>query len=77
MKGKSGKFGPRLTVSLTGRDYAALNAFAEKDQVSASWVVRRAINEYLNNHRGELSQGAVASAQGKRSSSSAAQHQEP
>jgi len=50
MVGKVKKFGPRLTVSLTGNDYDALSALAEKDDVSVSWVVRRAIDEYLHNH---------------------------
>lgn len=76
MKGKSGKFGPRLTVSLTGRDYATLNALAEREQVSASWVVRRAINEYLRNHRDELGQAAPPGALGKGAASSAGQHQD-
>lgn len=53
MSGKLRKFGPRLTVSLTGRDYDALSALAEKDDVSVSWVVRRAIDEYLDNRRHE------------------------
>lgn len=53
MTGKPRKFGPRLTVSLTGSDYDALSALAEKDDVSVSWVVRRAIDEYLDNHRHE------------------------
>lgn len=53
MAGKHRKFGPRLTVSVTGRDYDALSALAEKDDVSVSWVVRRAIDEYLDNHRDE------------------------
>lgn len=76
MKGKPGKFGPRLTVSLTGRDYATLNALAEQEQVSASWVVRRAINEYLRNHRDELAQAAPPGALGKGTVSSAGQHQD-
>lgn len=53
MSGKLRKFGPRLTVSLTGSDYDALSVLAEKDDVSVSWVVRRAIDEYLDNHRDE------------------------
>ena len=53
MSGKIRKFGPRLTVSLTAGDYDALSALAEKDEVSVSWVVRRAIEEYLENHRHE------------------------
>ena len=52
--GKHKKFGPRLTVSLTGSDYDVLLALAEKDEVSISWVVRRAINGYLDNHRHEV-----------------------
>ena len=47
MKGKSRRFGPRLTVSLTEDDHEALTALADKDEVSISWVVRRAIEEYL------------------------------
>jgi len=50
MTGKKRKFGPRLTVSLTDSDYDALSVLAEKDDVSVSWVVRRAIVEYLDNH---------------------------
>lgn len=76
MKDKSGKFGPRLTVSLTGRDYATLNALAEREQVSASWVVRRAINEYLRNHRDELGQAASAGAFAKEAKPSVGQHQD-
>ena len=53
---KPKRFGPRLTVSLTGSDYDALYALASKDEVSVSWVVRRAIDEYLNNHRHEAQQ---------------------
>ena len=74
MKGKSGKFGPRLTVSLTGKDYDVLNALAEKDQVSASWVVRRAIDEYLRNHRDEI--GPPPGALATRSSPSVGRPQE-
>lgn len=53
MAGKQKRFGPRLTVSLTGTNYEALSILAEKDEVSVSWVVRRAIEEYLENHRYE------------------------
>ena len=54
MAGKVRKFGPRLTVSLTGQDYDDLSALADKDDVSVSWVVRRAIDEYLDHHRHEV-----------------------
>ena len=53
MKRKPKKFGPRLTVSLTASDYDALNTLAQTDEVSVSWVVRRAVEEYLHSHRQE------------------------
>jgi hypothetical protein len=55
MKGRSRKFEPRLTVSLTRSNYETLNALAEKGEVSVSWVVRRAIDEYLGKHWKEIS----------------------
>lgn len=54
MPTKPRKFGPRLTVSLTASDYDALSILAERDEVSVSWVVRRAIEEYLENHGGDV-----------------------
>lgn len=47
MSDRSKKLGPRVTVSVTPGDYDTLNTLAEKDDVSVSWVVRRAIHEYL------------------------------
>jgi predicted transcriptional regulator len=41
------RFGPRLTISLAGSDYDRLNTLAAKNEVSVSWVVRRAIEEFL------------------------------
>jgi predicted transcriptional regulator len=41
------RYGPRLTVSLTGADYERLNTLAAQDDVSVSWVIRRAIEDYL------------------------------
>jgi hypothetical protein len=51
MTEKSKKFGPRVTVSVTSVDYDTLNVIAGRDDVSVSWVVRRAIDEYLHRHR--------------------------
>ncbi|WP_429139066.1 ribbon-helix-helix protein, CopG family [Aminobacter sp. BE110] len=45
------KLGPRVTVSVTPGDYDVLNKLAERDDVSVSWVIRRAIQEYLRRHR--------------------------
>jgi hypothetical protein len=47
---KPKKFGPRLTVSLTGSDYSRLSAIADQSDVSVSWVVRHAIQEFLARH---------------------------
>ena len=51
MSDRSKKLGPRVTVSVTPGDYDTLNTLAEKDDVSVSWVVRRAIHEYLLRHQ--------------------------
>ncbi|MBX9989347.1 ribbon-helix-helix domain-containing protein [Phreatobacter oligotrophus] len=51
MSEKPKKFGPRVTVSVTAGDYDTLNVIAGRDDVSVSWVVRRAIDEYLRRHR--------------------------
>ena len=67
MKARSKKFGPRLTVSLTGSDYETLNALAEKDDASLSWVMRRAIDEYLRKHRSEIAPSPPTRVQGNSS----------
>jgi len=51
MSDRSKKLGPRVTVSVTPGDYATLSTLAEKHEVSVSWVVRRAIHEYLRWHQ--------------------------
>jgi len=51
MSDRPKKLGPRVTVSVTPRDYDALNTLAEMGDVSVSWVVRRAIHEYLRRHQ--------------------------
>lgn len=51
MTDRSKKLGPRITVSVTPGDYDTLNTLANQDDVSVSWVVRRAIQEYLRRHR--------------------------
>ncbi|BCR03075.1 hypothetical protein DESUT3_01440 [Desulfuromonas versatilis] len=47
----------RITVSLTQEEYLELEAVARSNDVSLSWVTRRAINEYLerNGKGSELS----------------------
>jgi hypothetical protein len=51
MADRSRKLGPRITVSVTSGDYDTLNTLANQDDLSVSWVVRRAIQEYLRRHR--------------------------
>jgi hypothetical protein len=46
------RFGPRLTVSLSEAHRGRLQYLAEQDQVSISWIIRRAIDEYLRRHPG-------------------------
>jgi predicted transcriptional regulator len=47
MSARYRRFGPRVTISLAGPDYDRLNSLAAKSEVSVSWVIRRAIDEFL------------------------------
>ena len=38
---------PRLTVSLEERDYSEVCEIAQRNDVSAAWVIRRAVQQYL------------------------------
>lgn len=51
MSDRPKKLGPRVTVSVTPEDYNTLNMLANQGDVSVSWVVRRAVHEYLQRHR--------------------------
>lgn len=48
MRAKPKKFGPRLTISLTPKDHAQLEQVAAANDASVSWVIRRAIDDYLS-----------------------------
>ena len=37
----------RVTVSLTADEHVQVTALAEREDVSLSWVIRRAVNDYL------------------------------
>jgi hypothetical protein len=54
MRGPARKFGPRITVSLEEQDFTDLEAIAKDSDVSISWVVRRAVSEFLNRHGDRL-----------------------
>lgn len=40
----------RITVSFSEKEYAALEAIARQQDASMSWVVRRAVSDYLEHH---------------------------
>ena len=40
----------RITVSLAEREHAALMSLAERHDVSLSWLTRRAVFEFLQQH---------------------------
>ena len=44
------KSSTRITVSLPDDDHTALSAMAERHDVSLSWLARRAVAEFLENH---------------------------
>ncbi|MEH2473308.1 hypothetical protein V1281_005506 [Nitrobacteraceae bacterium AZCC 2161] len=54
MAERTRKLGPRVTVSMAPDDYKTLNSLADMEDVSVSWVVRRAIQEYLRAHSGKV-----------------------
>ncbi|MER9147066.1 ribbon-helix-helix domain-containing protein [Mesorhizobium opportunistum] len=44
---KTDKHPARLTVTLDEEDYKEVCARAERNDVSAAWVIRRAVQDYL------------------------------
>lgn len=42
----------RVTISLDPDDYAVLEDIAERSDVSAAWLIRRSIREFLIRHSG-------------------------
>lgn len=44
---KSDKHPARLTVTLDEEDYKEVCARAQRNDVSAAWVIRRAVQDYL------------------------------
>ena len=43
--------GPRITVSLSERDHAALTELAERHDVSISWLTRQALVEFIKQYK--------------------------
>ena len=40
----------RITVTVDPDDYAAFDSLAETSEVSASWLIRRSMREFLDRH---------------------------
>jgi predicted transcriptional regulator len=40
----------RVTLTLDPDDYAAIDQLAQRSQVSSSWLIRRAVREFLERH---------------------------
>ena len=49
---KTDKHPARLTVTLDEEDYKEVCARAERNDVSAAWVIRRAVQDYLGKPSG-------------------------
>lgn len=58
MTGKFKRFGPRVTISIRPEDHDALYKLAGADDVSVSWVIRKAIKSYLIENRSRVANAA-------------------
>lgn len=52
---KSNRKVSRLSVSLDDQDYETLKSLADKHDVSAAWLVRRAVTDFLKAAEGNRS----------------------
>lgn len=43
----------RISVSLDDQDYQVLRVIADKNDVSAAWIVRRAVSDFLERNAAE------------------------
>lgn len=43
----------RITVTVDPDDYAAFGALARNSEVTASWLIRRSMREFLERHESE------------------------
>lgn len=50
---KKDKHMKRITVTVDPDDYAEIDRLARSHDVSASWVIRRSMREFLDRHRGD------------------------
>lgn len=45
----------RVTLTVDPDDYEAIESLAQRSKVSASWLIRRSMREFLEHHKGETS----------------------
>jgi predicted transcriptional regulator len=50
---KRDKMLKRVTLTLDPDDYAVIDKLAYRSEVSSSWLIRRAVREFLERHAGE------------------------
>lgn len=58
---KSDRQASRLTVTLDADAYAKVCVLANQNDVSAAWIIRRAVDNYLQSTRPNPPTGAAAS----------------
>jgi len=56
---KSNRQVARVSVSFDANDYQELRALADQNDVSAAWIVRRAVTRLLDEQRANRSASAV------------------
>ncbi len=54
-KNKTSKPMKRVTLTVNPDDYMAIDRLARQSNVSASWLIRRSMREFLEQHEGENS----------------------
>ena len=54
-KRKASKPMKRVTLTVDPDDYDAIESLAQRSNVSASWLIRRSMREFLEQHEGETS----------------------
>lgn len=50
---KKSKAMKRVTLTVDPDDYAAIDKLAHRNDVSASWIIRRSMREFLERYQGE------------------------
>ncbi|MDQ2077482.1 CopG family transcriptional regulator [Marinimicrobium sp. ABcell2] len=51
-KHRTGKLMKRVTLTVDPDDYSEIDALARRSNVSASWLIRRSMREFLERHAG-------------------------